>query len=89
MMLINYLQVQCLLPNFQDERNLVDKEQAALKLAGKIHHEKLTSDERKRLGARLNEDNLGMLDGGVVELPKTQEINTFIIREKDDRDYMI
>ena len=58
MMLVNYLQTQCLMPNIQDMKLMANPEEIAIVQKKYLHNEKLTSDERKRFSKDLTEVNI-------------------------------
>ena len=58
MMLVNYLQTQCLMPNMQDMKLMANPEEIAIVQKKYLHNEKLTSDERKRFSKDLTEVNI-------------------------------
>lgn len=62
MMLVNYLQTQCLMPNIQDMRLLAEPEEIAIVQKKYLHNEKLTSDERTRYSRDLTEVNVDRMN---------------------------
>ena len=70
-------------------RNIADQEQVALIRAKYLHDEKLTSDERARFSKDLSEVNLQKLGMEDDYQLKTLEINTFMIKESDDKKNMM
>jgi hypothetical protein len=62
MMLVNYLQTQCLMPNIQDMKLLANPDEIPIVKTKYLHNEKLTSDERKRYNRDLSELNLARMN---------------------------
>ena len=62
MMLVNYLQTQCLMPNIQDMKLIANPDEIPLVQKKYLHNEKLTSDERARYSRDLTEINLDRMN---------------------------
>ena len=81
MMLVNYLQTQMLLPNYQD-KCLVRKSDLgiAINFNDYFHNERLTENETKRLKNMLNEQNLLELELYLLRASEEKKVtNTFKI----------
>ena len=62
MMLVNYLQTQCLMPNIQDMKLIANPDEIPVVQKKYLHNEKLTSDERARYSRDLTEINLDRMN---------------------------
>jgi hypothetical protein len=90
MMLVNYLQSQCLLPNYQDKR-LIKRDDLAVAPEFKsfIHEERLTKDEIRRFKSMLTEQNLAefVLDSSYVR--NTQDIDTWMNDQAENKQVVL
>lgn len=72
----------------QDVKLLADPDHISLVKDKYLHNERLNADERLRFSKRLNEINLQRMSMGEDHQVKTVEINTFMIKEADDKKNM-
>lgn len=81
MMLVNYLQQQYQMPNFQDKKLAED----GLDFNAYLRKERLNTNEIKRFNQMFTEENLEKLSRGITEISKIQEIDTWINDKYENR----
>ena len=85
-MLVNYLQTQSLLPNFQDKR-LIRRDDLGVVPDFKsfIHEERLGEEEMKRFKSMLTEENLQEFELDPLTVKKCPPIDTWINDSAENR----
>jgi len=90
MMLVNYLQTQSLLPNYQDKR-LIKRDDLAVAPDFKafIHEERLGEEEMKRFKSMLTEENLQEFELDPLTVRKSQPIDAWINDSPENRQIVL
>ncbi len=83
-MLVNYLQTQMLMPNYQDKR-LIRKSDLSVAIDFKqyIHDERLKHEEAERFKNMLTEQNLREFEADPTQVRNTMQIDTWMNDNSD------